>query len=62
MNKIYSVKEIFTSYLHNEGMSQYNRPEYQRGYKWSEQQIIEKHQEKMIYLLENHYKTQPNEN
>ena len=35
---IYSVKEIFTDYLSGE-YKYYNIPEYQRGYKWTIQQI-----------------------
>lgn len=35
---IYSVKEIFTNYLKDE-YKFYNIPEYQRGYKWTSQQI-----------------------
>jgi hypothetical protein len=35
---IYSVKEIFTDYL-NGNYKYFNIPEYQRGYKWSVQQV-----------------------
>lgn len=35
---IYSVKELFTSYL-NGKYKYYNVPEYQRGYKWTTQQV-----------------------
>lgn len=35
---IYSVKELFTSYLSGQ-YKYYNVPEYQRGYKWTTQQV-----------------------
>ena len=34
---IYSVKSVFQDYLYNGQL--YNIPEYQRGYKWTEQQV-----------------------
>ena len=36
-NLIYSVKEIFTTYLDENGSSCFNIPEYQRGYKWTKE-------------------------
>ena len=38
---IYSIKDIFSSYLNAEQKTQFNIPEYQRGFKWSDQQITE---------------------
>ena len=34
-NLIYSVKELFSDYLKDNGSSYFNIPEYQRGYKWT---------------------------
>ena len=34
---IYNVEKVFGEYLDNNKL--YNIPEYQRGYKWTEQQI-----------------------
>lgn len=36
---LYDIKHVFTGYL--KGEEKYNIPEYQRGYKWSTQQITE---------------------
>ena len=34
---LYSVERVFKDYLNNGQL--YNIPEYQRGYKWTEQQV-----------------------
>lgn len=38
---IYSVREIFTEYLSSKGCTYYNIPEYQRGYKWTSENVIQ---------------------
>ena len=38
-NLIYSVKEIFTTYLEENKSSYFNIPEYQRGYKWTKEDV-----------------------
>lgn len=37
---IYSVKEVFSDFLRKELTGYYNIPEYQRGYKWNEANIV----------------------
>lgn len=37
---IYSVREVFSSFLLKEQAGYYNIPEYQRGYKWNEANIV----------------------
>ena len=40
MNKLlFSTREVFTEYLLNNGMSYFNVPEYQRGYKWNAEDV-----------------------
>jgi len=58
---IYNIKSVFESYL--KGDQQYNIPEYQRGYKWTSQQIVQllkdindfdtKGDEDLFYCLQN---------
>ena len=36
---LFSTREVFTEYLHNNGMSYFNIPEYQRGYKWNAEDV-----------------------
>jgi hypothetical protein len=36
---VYSVEDIFNSYLEQEGKKVYNLPVYQRGYKWSTKEV-----------------------
>ena len=38
---IYSVRDIFQKYLQSEGCSFFNIPEYQRGYKWSDENVTQ---------------------
>ena len=49
---IYSVKSVFQDYLYNGQL--YNIPEYQRGYKWTEQQVeqLKAHVEQLEKQLE----------
>lgn len=37
---LYSIREVFNSYLTKQGKSFYNIPEYQRGYKWNADNVI----------------------
>ncbi|MGZ6553178.1 MAG: DUF262 domain-containing protein, partial [Bacteroidia bacterium] len=36
---LYTVEEVFKNYLSLNGKNKFNIPEYQRGYKWSENQV-----------------------
>ena len=36
---LFSTREVFTEYLHDNGMSYFNVPEYQRGYKWNAEDV-----------------------
>lgn len=36
---LFSTREVFTEYLHDNGMLYFNVPEYQRGYKWNAEDV-----------------------